>query len=315
MARITVIGGTLAGMAAAARLAKRRHEVTLVASAETLVEDAFAKISDHPVADDTSFAFPAPWRDLFRKSGRTLDAELARHSLTLAPAPGRMVGVDRWELPPERGAQFTVLSERFGEPVAERWRDLLDGLDTVWQHRRRLGMEFTFDPRAHRTARGELWSDRTVADLADGLPDELADLVRSTATGAPDRSPAVDAVWLAVERTFGRWQLLDANGHTAPTSTLIEVLAGRLRQRRVQVVLEPPAHADAVVDARVHAPKGAWFRRPGPRRRLRRNRYVCGEHTKAGTGPVGQLLSAALATYAAHLDLTGTDIHPSVKDT
>ena len=315
MARITVIGGTLAGMATAARLAKQRHEVTLVAPAETLVEDASAKISDHPVADATSFAFPAPWRDLFRKSGRTLDAELARHSLTLAPAPGRTIGVDRWHLPPERGAPFTVLSERFGEPVAERWRDLLDGLDTVWQHRRRLGMEFAFSPRAHRAARGELWSDRTVADLAEGLPGELADLVHSTATRDPDRSPAVDAVWLAVERTFGRWRLLDANGRTMPTTTMIEVLAGRLRQRRVDVTPEPPAHADAVIDAHIHTPRGAWFRRPGPRRRLRRNHYVCGEHTKAGSGPVGQLLSAALATYAAHLDLTGTDIHPSVKDT
>lgn len=310
MARITILGGTVAGMAAAARLAKQRHEVTLVADPDALVADA-----DPPAATD--MLFPAPWRDLFRKSGRTMDAELTRHGLRLVPAPARRLGTERWELPHERGAQFTAIADRYDTHTAERWRDLLDGLDDVWQIRRRLGMEFSFDAATHRRRRAALWSDRSVADLAAGLPADLADLVRSTASEAPERSPAVDAVWLTVERTFGRWQLVDSADRVRPIGQLVEVLAGRVEQRRVTVTPDLPDTVDAVVDARRRTPRGPWYRRPTERTKQwwRRGprRYVAGQDTPAGTGTVGELLSAALATYAVHLDLTGTDIHPSVK--
>lgn len=318
--RVTIVGATISGMATAVRLAKRGHTVSLVvpeASEDALVAQASAVFD----ADATLITFPAPWRDLFKKSGRALDVELTRVGLDLVPAPGLELdaGGAPWRLPAERGAQFAAIEDRHSTRVAERWRDLLDGLDGVWQHRRRLGMEFEFTRSEFRRARVALWTDRTVADLAADLPDDLAELVRSTAETVPEESPAVDAVTLATYRRFGTWHLVRRNAPAdpLPARELVTLLASRLSARRVTITDSTPSAADAIVTAEPVDPIGAWYRRPGPRvRRLghrRRNRYQAGVHTTAGTGHTGELLSAALAAYAVHLDLTGEDIHPSVK--
>jgi UDP-galactopyranose mutase len=190
--------------------------------------------------------FPAPWRDLFRKSGRPLEAELARAGYALVPAaPPRYRFADGSELvlPTDRGEQHAVLVRAYGPAVAARWRDLLDGLDGVWQALRPLGLESAFD-RAdlRREVRRRLWSRRTVADLAERLGDPRpAALVRSVAHrqgSAPGRTPALAAVDLMVARTFGRWQvepLAGGPGDPGRSSVLTELLAQRLALRRVDV--------------------------------------------------------------------------------
>src|SRR3954453_13876492 len=144
---VAVIGGGLAGLAAAARLAKAGHPVQLFEREAGLggswraVEQPGVGLVDRAPAVLT---FPAPWRDLFRKSGRPLEAELARSGHELVPA-GR--SSDRCEdgselsLPTERAAQYQALTAAYGEPAARRWRDLLDQLDGVWQVLRPLGLE------------------------------------------------------------------------------------------------------------------------------------------------------------------------------
>ncbi|MGZ4461062.1 MAG: FAD-dependent oxidoreductase, partial [Nocardioidaceae bacterium] len=78
MARVVVIGGGLGGAAAAARLAKLGHQVTLVERQDRLggavgyVEQDGFRWDSGP----TSTALPAVVRDLFRKSGRPLEREL-----------------------------------------------------------------------------------------------------------------------------------------------------------------------------------------------------------------------------------------------
>jgi phytoene dehydrogenase-like protein len=86
---VVVIGGGLAGMSAAARLAKAGHAVELYERSERLGGiwtpyqlDSGTTVNDAPLI----IGFPAPWRDLFRKSGRPLEAELARMGYALAPA-------------------------------------------------------------------------------------------------------------------------------------------------------------------------------------------------------------------------------------
>src|SRR5919112_4723634 len=78
MSRVVVLGGGFGGTAAAARLAKLGHAVTLVERRDRLggavgfVErDGFRWD-----AGPTSTALPAVLRDLFRKSGRPLEREL-----------------------------------------------------------------------------------------------------------------------------------------------------------------------------------------------------------------------------------------------
>lgn len=305
---ITVLGGTLAGMAVAARLAKAGHEVILVHDSDRLGPD------DLP----DEFAFPAPWRDLFTKSGRPLAAELARTGHELTPAPGRRLP-DGLELPAERGAQWTTLSEAYGPKVAERWRDLLDSLDDVWQARRPLGLEQEFDPDRFRAARKDLWWGRTVADVARKFHHPvLSEVIRSAAEDEPHRSPADEAMWLAVERRFGRWRITDAEGRPAPARVLVDALAERLRTRGVTISdTDPGALADAVVEASGEIGRGWRGRKLWPQRtgsRVAELTYACGDHTHAGRTVAGQLLSAALAAYALHFDLTGENIHPTNKD-
>ncbi len=78
MARVVVVGGGFGGMAAAARLAKLGHEVTLLERSPQL-GGSLAPISEDGFTWDAAPAstlMPAVVRDLFRKSGRPLEAEL-----------------------------------------------------------------------------------------------------------------------------------------------------------------------------------------------------------------------------------------------
>src|SRR5215212_5673434 len=78
MSRVVVVGGGFGGTAAAARLAKQGHDVTVVERLHRLggavgfvEEDGFRWD-----AGPTATALPAVLRDLFRKSGRPLEKEL-----------------------------------------------------------------------------------------------------------------------------------------------------------------------------------------------------------------------------------------------
>ena len=86
MGRVAVVGGSLPGLAAAARLAKVGHSVVLH-EARPVLGGRWAEPGVLPDVLD----FPAPWRDLFKKSGRPLSAELARAGLDLVPAPDAVV--------------------------------------------------------------------------------------------------------------------------------------------------------------------------------------------------------------------------------
>jgi UDP-galactopyranose mutase len=108
---VVVIGGGLAGLAAAARLAKAGHQVELYERSETLGGTwAPYRLASSAMADNAPsiIGFPAPWRDLFRKSGRPLEAELARMGYVLEPAqPAEMIFADGTDLtlPTDRGGQ------------------------------------------------------------------------------------------------------------------------------------------------------------------------------------------------------------------
>lgn len=257
-----IIGGTLAALATAARLAKNRHKV-LVLEAESRLGGSMAP---HPYEEGSDtvlvdrwpqiITFPAPWRDLFRKSGRPFDDELARghHALVPAPAP-RHVFDDGTELvlPTERGVQFSVLAHTFGRPVAERWRDLLDHLDEVAQALRPLGGEaelISYDQISRRAS--VLSPGRTVADLATAIDHpQLAMLILDTARrigSDPARTPSWVAAQLSNERRFGRW-MMTTDERPDRASLLLDLLIGRLRTRRVTVRTDEPVQAVTRTDS------------------------------------------------------------------
>ena len=250
--RVHVHGASLAGLAAAARLAKAGHEVVIDAAG--LPDGGHWAARNHlGVSVDElpqTFLLPAAWRDLFKKSGRALDAELARHQLELVPAAGqlhRFADGAELLLPAERGAQFHAVAQAFGQSAAEAWTTLVDELDELWQRLRMAGLErpvtsHTFD----RPTRAALLAERSIDELAQRAGDpHLACVVRAQAPicgAAPGRNPALLAVRLAVLRRFGSWQLVDTSGdrpRAQRPSRLLELLTERLQLRGVERVGAP----------------------------------------------------------------------------
>jgi phytoene dehydrogenase-like protein len=271
---VVVIGGSLAGLAAAARLSKAGHRVELFERDDQLGGrwSARALDSGSVVVDDAPavLGFPAPWRDLFRKSGRPLEAELGRLGYALVPAPPAMlVFADGSELtwPADRGGQLSALTTAYGRAVAAAWQDFVDRLDQVWQTLRPLGWETEFRGRGQLTygIRRQLLGRQSLARLARSLPHHhLEALVRSVGYqhgSVPERTPAWVAVDLSLQRTFGRWQLQPvepgSGSEVGRSSLLVDALAARLRLRQVTVHTGCPVTAIGLVGGRVTAVRTA----------------------------------------------------------
>lgn len=271
---LVVHGATLSGLAVAARMAKLGHDVVLVTDGAPLggrwapTEGPDGHLVD---AMPQIVSLPATWRDVFKKSGGHLVTELNRAGLELIEAPPvehRFLDGTMLALPAERGAQFHAVSHAFGVPAAERWRDLLDELDKVWTARRTFGINNP-GPPDDKSGRQQLWLDRTLADLADRLDHPqlsrlITDLPPINGTHSP-KAPALLAASFVLDRTFGRWQLVDVEGRGQRASYLIDLLATRAAERGVRFV----EHTDEVasVNCLPHT-VGQWFR-PAPHPALR----------------------------------------------
>ena len=130
MGRVTVVGRTFAGVAAAVRLARVGHDVTLV--------DTPGGAAAMRAALGDTLDFPAPWRDLFKKSGRPAAGALGLHGLDLVADPDGP--------PTERAATWYADVDALGEPAARAWRDLVGAADDTWQAVRPPGLRARLDP-------------------------------------------------------------------------------------------------------------------------------------------------------------------------
>ena len=267
MALIRIDGATPGGLAAAARLGKVGHDVILGGG------DGGHWARDLPPV----VGFPAVWRDLFTKSGRSLDAVLATHRLELTAAPPvrhEFADGSVLDLPAERGGQYHAIAAAYGAPAADRWTALCDELDTLWQALRMRGLERPA-PEWTRADRAAVWGDRRLGDLAARLREpHLAALVTLEAaragSSATGDAPALLASRIVVDRVFGHWLItgLDAPV-TYPGTVLVSLLADRARQRSVPETGVPGTSdtvPDAVLDAvpSPSAPAGL-LRRPAAR--------------------------------------------------
>lgn len=338
MGAVLVLGGSFGGVAAAVRLARAGHEVTLAVEDPAWPDALQAALDGDPAigsgATPGTLDFPAPWRDLFTKSGRPAAGALGLHGLSLIP--------DACGPPTDRGEQWRHDEADLGEEAANRWRDLVDDGADTWLALRPLGLESEITPDA--VARARLDPRRTLGDVARaaGHP-VLAERVRAVATTRglhPDAAPAWLTSRLAVTRTFGRWRLVDACGSPRPASALVDVLLDRLADRGVRVVPTNPANPttpatppnptpiptpDVTIDAT--DPHLTWHRpsrwrrndslvdqllaRPATRVPGRPDAFNASASGPGGTEPWAQLLGGALAAYAAHERLTGLDIRPT----
>lgn len=264
---ITVRGANLAGLATAARLARLGHRVRLVAAGQELGGRWAPHVGPggHMVdALPQTITLPASWRDLFKKSGGHLQAELNRSGLEMVPAPaaehlfpdGRRIA-----LPTSRGERHQAISSVFGAEAAGRWRKFSDGLDDLWAAWRRHALE-GLAPATSKEQRSALWLDRTLADIASDLGPDLGCLVTSL-SDSPE-SPGVLAVGIHVEQLFGRWELVDVDGNQQRASLLVDLLLERIHQRGVTIVAELADDTTADVDCLPHLPapkRTKWWKR------------------------------------------------------
>lgn len=235
MARIVVVGGGFAGTSLAARLAKLRHEVVLLEASDRLG----GRLRGHRVGDGLwqldpdTFTLPGVLRDLFRKSGRPLDA-----ALTIATVPGRRhVFADRtvMDLPMgRRSGQVDAVTEALG---ADPWSPWLDTMSEQWDLvRRRLLNQVPPTDALDRSTRSELGARRTLRREAMKVFDDerLRRMVLDPVVLAGDDPrlvPAATAVVHHVDRGFGRWEV------DGGLPVLADALTRRLEERRVEVRL------------------------------------------------------------------------------
>jgi phytoene dehydrogenase-like protein len=240
VARVVVVGGGFAGLSAAARLAKLRHDVTLVEATDRLGGRlhgiTFGGETWQPELDTVTL--PGVFRDLFRKSGRPLE-DVIDLDFT---AGRRHVFKDKttFDLPlGNRGDQHTALAAEFDE---DEWTPWLDGCADTWDVIRRTALDqvFTGRPAFDKSVRKILRPRHSVAELADRTfrDERFAKLVLDPVRlGGDERrvTPGFVAVSHYVERSFGRWRF--AGGLPA----LAQALESRLVERGVKAELGEPA--------------------------------------------------------------------------
>ncbi|MCF6377313.1 FAD-dependent oxidoreductase [Nocardioides KLBMP 9356] len=261
MARVVVIGGGFGGMAAAARLAKLGHDVTLVERADTL-GGALSTVELDGFAWDagpTSTLMPAVVRDLFRKSGRPLEREVDLQPLDLV-REHRFADGSALRLPGgSRAAQLAAV-DGLGAGLGQQWVDHVASYGDTWELLRREWFERPFDEDvAPRELIALLGSRESLAKrLRRTFRDERLRLVaghRLFMDGHDLRDvPVLAGVDVYLEQRFGAWTV---PGGLAALGT---AMAERLALRGVTVLTRTPATDLVTSDGRV-----SGVRTPGGR--------------------------------------------------
>ncbi|HEU5241294.1 MAG TPA: FAD-dependent oxidoreductase [Ornithinibacter sp.] len=254
MARVVVVGGGFSGMAAAARLAKLGHEVTLLERAEHL-GGALTTVEHDDFAWDagpTTPLLPAVVRDLFRKSGRPLEREIDLQPLDLV-REHRFADGSSVRLPGgSRSAQVAAF-ESLGAGLGRQWVDDVASYGEPWELLRKEWYERPFDADVAPRELVALLDRRESLHkrLRRSLDDERLRLVaghRIVMDGHDlRRAPALAGVDVYLEQRFGAW--------TVPggLAALGVAMADRLALRGVTVLTGTPATDLVVRDGRVES--------------------------------------------------------------
>lgn len=259
MARIAVVGGGYGGMAAAARLAKLGHEVTLL-EASARLGGAMTRVEHEGFSWDagpTVLHVPAVVRDLFRKSGRPLEAELGVET-GAELAPLEVVREHRFEdrtsirLPSGLRAQVDAF-DHLGPGLGKAWSDYLAPYADVWDVLRRHYFEEPWSPDTSPRevtkvldSREQLYK-RLRRAFRDDRPATVAGHL-FVADGHDLRNvPAWAGVITHLEQLFGVWTM------PGGMHRLTDVLAARLATRGVTVLLDNPVSDLVVREGRVAA--------------------------------------------------------------
>jgi phytoene desaturase len=259
VSRVIVIGGGVGGMATAARLAVKGHEVTLCEQAATLGGKCQAFEQDGFVFDTgpSLFTLPAVYRDLFLKTGASLEETVDLQPVD--PAFGYhfadgstlvLPGVD-----PAKCAD--AMQAAFSGTAGADWRAFMQRAGDMWRITREpflqsplTGWRNLLSLAKHPSDVGTIAPTKSLRALAKEYlndPRQVTLIDRyATYTGSdPRKAPAVLATVPYVEQTFGAWHL--AGG----VSQLSAALAERCRQCGVDIRTSVDVEHITVVDGRV----------------------------------------------------------------
>lgn len=222
MSRVVVVGGGLGGLAAAARLARLRHKVTLVERAPTVG----GKIGVQEIAGfrfDTGpslVTLPATLRDLFLKTGKPVEDVLDLQPL-MPLANYRFADGTQLDLPNTGVIDIAAaFGDTLGGRAADDWRRFHARAERVWDAVRGPFVESPLGGAADlaRLASrrpADVWRVRPWRTLRDVARSSFADLRQrqfleryATYAGSdPRKAPGVLAVIPYVEHTFRGWQV------------------------------------------------------------------------------------------------------------
>ena len=245
MSRVVVVGGGVGGLAAAARLARMRHDVTIVERSD-VVGGKLGTWLHEGFRFDTGpslVTLPATLRDLFLKTGRPLEEVLDLQQLeTLAHyrfPDGSELDV------PNTGVTGIASSfqDAFGGNAGRNWTRFHERAERMWAVAR---TPFVESPLAGPTTLAALalrqpkdmwriapWHTlRDVGRASFDDPRQVLFLDRyATYTGSdPRRAPAVLSVVPYVEHTFRGWYV------PGGLRRIAEAVRDRAEQRRVRIV-------------------------------------------------------------------------------
>ncbi len=238
MASVVVVGGGFGGTAAAARLAKLGHDVTVVERRDRLggavgfVEEEGFRWDAGP----TSTALPAVVRDLFRKSGRPLEREL--DLVPLEPMrEHRFEDKSVLSMPwGSRAAQLEAVEEALGPGTGKQWVDYVHSFAESWDLLRRVYLEHPYSPDHVDKATRSLLHTRTTLHkvVTKTFKDERLQalaLHHNLMDGHDPRNvPSWMGMWSYVEQNFGIWTVPGGMG------ALADAMTKRLAERRVTVM-------------------------------------------------------------------------------
>jgi len=265
MSQVVVIGAGMAGLATAARLAKRRHQVTVLEQAPTIGGKLGRYARDGFVFDTgpSLLTLPAVYRDTFRKSGRPLEREL--DLLPVDPAfDYRFADGTRVQLPnASRAGTTRALDAAFGDDAGAQWSGLVDRAGAIWDVTRGPFLQSPLEgPRTLARLARNVDHVRIVAPwqtlrgmgrqyLRDPHLRQMLDRYATYSGSDPRRAPGVLATIPYVEQTFGVWHV------PGGLRELGEALARRVEMRGATIRTDTPVEQVLVTDGRAHGVRTA----------------------------------------------------------
>lgn len=232
MSRVVVVGSGFGGLASAVRLAKLGHEVTLI-EADAELGGTLVPVTEGGFTWNTVYStvLPAVTRDLFRKSGRAIEAELDLEQLPVA-RQHRFEDGTVLDLPSgSRGEQRAAIETALGAKAAKQWTGYVDQFVPVWEALRKDVYERPYSAEhASKETRDLLKSRLTMhrmvrRDMTDKRLQAMAWQPMILDGHNVRDVPAWMGLWTYIEENFGTWR--PVGGMTALRAALLNRLETR----------------------------------------------------------------------------------------